>query len=168
MVMNGLEHAVQDNWIRLAWLIPLFPLIGVVINGFFGKKLPKTVTGPLACVTVFASFLLSVACVIQLAGLESGTYLYNASNFISVEPGAVKRIIVDVFPWIQAGSLNVMFGVMLDPLSSVMILVVSGVSFLIHVYSLGYMAKDEGYTRFFTYLNLFVFSPLLCGCLVQC
>ncbi len=143
--MNELQEAAQNTITQWAWLIPLFPLAGVLINGFFGKKLSKTTVGLLACFTVLCSFLLSIACVAQLAGM----------------PVDARRVIVDVFPWIAAGTTKIMFGIMLDPLSSVMILVVSGVGFIIHVYSLGYIENDPGYKRFFTYLNLFTFSMLV-------
>jgi len=142
-----LDPNVHYNWLHLAWLIPLFPVIGVLVNGLLGKNLPRVFVGPFACLTVLASFILSILCVSELASLPAG-------------PDGVRRVIIDVFPWIQAGSLKVMFGVMVDPLSSIMILVVSGVGFVIHVYSLGYIAEDEGYPRFFTYMNLFVFSML--------
>jgi NADH-quinone oxidoreductase subunit L len=129
------------------WLIPLIPLLGVIFNGLFGRafdKSTRSVGGLFACGTVLASFLMSLTAVIELSHMPEGARL----------------IVNHVFPWIVAGNFEVWYSLALDPLSAVMILVVSGVGFLIHVYSLGYMADDDGYSRFFAYLNLFMFSML--------
>lgn len=135
----------MPNALEYAWLIPFFPLLGSIVNGLFGKKLPKSFLGPFACFMVFCSFLLALACVLALHARV---------------PGEAREFSKDVFTWIQSGNLKVTFGVLVDPLSSVMILVVTFVGFLIHVYSLGYMSHEPGYTRYFSYLNLFTFSML--------
>ena len=122
-------------------LIPFLPFIGFLINGLFGKKLSKTVVGLIGSGTLLASFLLSVACFNQVAA--TGPIQSTLYNFLSV------------------GSLNVNFGFLVDHLSVWMMLIVTGVGFLIHVYSIGYMHDDEGFWKFFAYLNLFIFSMLL-------
>jgi NADH-quinone oxidoreductase subunit L len=126
-------------------LVPLFPLLAVLINLFFGKRLSKTVVGFMACGAVGASFAASVVSVAGLVAMDAGH----------------RTAEVVLFPWIVSGSFNVPFGFLLDPLSAVMILVVTGVGFLIHVYSTGYMHEDEAFARYFLYLNLFVFAMLL-------
>ncbi|MDI1354130.1 MAG: NADH-quinone oxidoreductase subunit L [bacterium] len=129
--------------IKLVALIPLFPLIGFVINGFFGKKISKAMSGGIASLSVFASLIVSVGVFMELQGSESKTHVVN------------------VFSWITSGMLNVPFEFLVDPLSTVFLLIITGIGFLIHVYSIGYMHDDEGFARFFTYMNLFVFFMLL-------
>jgi NADH-quinone oxidoreductase subunit L len=129
--------------IQLAALIPLFPLLGFIINGFFGKKLSKGVSGAIASLCIFASFIVSVLV------------------FIELEHSSNKQHVVTVFSWINSGVLKIPFEFLIDPLSVVFLLIITGVGFLIHVYSIGYMHDDEGFARFFTYLNLFVFFMLL-------
>jgi NADH-quinone oxidoreductase subunit L len=129
--------------IKLAALIPLFPLIGFIINGFFGKKISKGLSGAIACISVFASFIVSVFV------------------FIELQNSSLKEHVVNVFSWITSGTLNVPFEFLIDPLSTVFLLIITGIGFLIHVYSVGYMHDDAGFARFFTYLNLFVFFMLL-------
>lgn len=126
------------------FLIPLLPFIGFLINGLFIGKLPKSVISLIACGSVGLSFILSVLLFLELKAL----------------PPDLRVIEQVLFSWIPAGSFNVNIAYMLDPLSAVMILVVTGVGFLIHVYSTGYMSHDPGYGRFFTYLNLFTFAML--------
>lgn len=126
------------------WLIPIFPLAGFLINILSGRRIGKTLVGWIACATVGLSFVASLKIFIDLLGLPTGERL-------------VQKII---FPWISSGSFAVDIGFQIDPLSAVMILVVSGVGFLIHIYSTGYMAKDPNYSRYFAYLNLFTFSML--------
>ncbi len=130
---------------NLIWLIPMMPLIGFLINGLFGKKLSKSAVNLVACGSVLASFILAANAVLQLLGL----------------PEHERSFELILYSWIPSGSFNADIGFLLDPLSSIMILVVSGVGFLIHVYSIGYMSHDEGYSRFFTYLNLFTGSMLI-------
>src|SRR5207244_912631 len=111
----------------------------------------------IACGLVFISFLISVLCVAELAGRQPRVF---EKDFYTWIPGGDVKTTLGP----QAGknaSLNIPLGFLLDPLSSVMILVVTGVGFLIHVYSVGYMAHEDGYYRFFGYLNLFVFFMLM-------
>lgn len=130
---------------NLIWLIPLVPLFGFIVNGLVGKRMPRPAVSVLACGTVFISFLLSFYAVLQLMKLP-----VDARSFEYI-----------LFDWIPVGSFNAQMGFLLDQLSSVMILVVSGVGFLIHVYSIGYMSHDSDFSRFFTYMNLFTGSMLV-------
>ncbi len=141
------------------WLIPVLPAIGALLNGIWGKRLPKSLIHWIACSLVFVSFLLSVLCVTELARMDADRRVFEK----------------DFFTWIPGGeatstfgpnegkeiSLSIPVGFLLDPLSAVMILVVTGVGFLIHLYSVGYMSHEDGYYRFFAYLNLFMFAMLL-------
>lgn len=129
--------------IRLVALIPLFPLIGFLINGFFGKKISKGLSGAIASLSILASFILSILVFAELQALS------------------VKEHVVHVFSWINSGHLSIPFEFLVDPLSSWFLLIITGIGFLIHIYSTGYMHDDEGFSRFFTYLNLFVFFMLL-------
>jgi NADH-quinone oxidoreductase subunit L len=130
---------------EIFWLIPFIPAASTFILAVFGKKLPKKYVSFQACFAVFASFIIAV---ISLIGLvQAGRESYP--------------IVKNLFSWINSGSFNANLSFQLDPLSIVMALVVTGVGFLIHVYSVGYMAKDKGYTRYFTYLNLFTFAMLV-------
>ncbi len=122
------------------WLIPLFPLLGYVINGLFGRRLTRYGVGVVGCLMVFLSFLFSLLAILFLRGEE-----YRLA----------------VADWVVCGTFSVSFGILLDPLSAVMALTVTGVAFLIHVYSTGYMAHDEHFSRYFAYLNLFVFFMLV-------
>jgi len=126
------------------FLIPLLPLIGFIINGLLLGKLSRPIVNFIACGSVGASLVLAVLAFFDLKAL----------------PPDMRVIEQTLFTWIPAGSLHVNFGLLLDPLSAVMILVVAGVGFLIHVYSIGYMAHDPGFGRFFAYMNLFTFSML--------
>jgi NADH-quinone oxidoreductase subunit L len=128
------------------WLIPLFPLIGVVINGLFGKSIKnEKIIGGIGSAMVLGSFLVSCGILFQLLSLPSEERLYE----------------LNVFTWIQSGNFKADIGFLVDPLSALMIMVVTGVGFLIHLYSVGYMHGEEGFYRYFTYLNLFTFSMLL-------
>ncbi|HWY10008.1 MAG TPA: NADH-quinone oxidoreductase subunit L [Bacteroidia bacterium] len=129
--------------IKLIGLVPLFPLIGFLINGFFGKKMSKSLSGGIACVSILASLIVSVLA------------------FIELEHSANKSHVVTLFSWISADTLNIPFDFLYDPLSALFLLIITGIGFLIHVYSVGYMHDDAGFSRFFTYLNLFVFFMLL-------
>ncbi|MCK9376558.1 MAG: NADH-quinone oxidoreductase subunit L [Syntrophobacterales bacterium] len=126
------------------WLIPLFPLIGFFINGLLGKSLPKGVVGTIGASAVGLSFLLTVAIFLELLKLPA-------------DARSVEKV---VYTWIASGPFQVSVAYLIDPLSMIMLLVVSGVSTLIHIYSIGYMADDEGFYRYFAYLNLFVFAML--------
>jgi NADH-quinone oxidoreductase subunit L len=133
--MNGNLHL---------WLIPLLPFAGFLINGILGRRLPKAI-------------VTSVALLAPLAAL--GIVLNAALGVFGAGAGAASLPWVETCPlaWIDAGLLHVNFSFVLDPLSLVMLLVVTGVGFVIHVYSVGYMGDDKGYARYFAYLNLFLF-----------
>ncbi|MFH0931544.1 MAG: NADH-quinone oxidoreductase subunit L, partial [Candidatus Zixiibacteriota bacterium] len=131
--------------IEYIWLIPLLPLLGFLINGLLGKKLGKTLVSWIGCGSVGLSFLISVKVLFELLSLPA-------------EGRVFEKI---VFPWIYSGLFKVNISFLVDPLSGIMLLVVTGVGFLIHIYSVGYMAGDKGFSRFFSFLNLFVFSMLM-------
>ena len=128
-------------------LIPLFPLLGFLVNASLGRRLPKGVSGPLACAVMLASFAAAVTSVFRLAAL----------------PADGREIVQTVFTWIRSGDFSLDLTFRLDPLSALMILVITGIGTLIHVYSTAYMHEetDADYARFFSYLNLFVFFMLL-------
>src|SRR5436190_18252311 len=142
------------NFLDLIWLIPLFPAAGFLINGLFGKRMPKAAVGVIAAGAVLIAFVFAAGAVYQLSQLPSEQRSHE----------------VVVYEWINAGSITAATGeparflinwsFLLDPLSSVMVLVVTGIGFLIHVYSTGYMWEEDGFYRFFAYLNLFMFSML--------
>jgi len=123
------------------WLIPLLPLMGAAINGFFGRRFSRKGVTAVAWTFCGAAFLMA---------------LYVASRFSAPEAPHVEYLT----HWIRSGSFQVDFMFYLDQLSLVMLLVVTGVGFLIHIYSAGYMAEDPSYWRFFSYLNLFMFFML--------
>ncbi len=122
-------------------LLLIFPLIGAAVNGVFGKRLPSPVVSLIGCGSVFLSFLTAAAAFYELLQLPAG------------ERFAVQEL----FTWVESGDFIARASFLFDPLSSVMILVVTGVSFLIHLYSVEYMKGEAGYYRYFAYLNLFVF-----------
>ena len=127
---------------NLVYAIILLPLFGFVINGLLGKYLPKMVVGALATLVVFASFLISV-------NIFLGFTEHSAP------------IIVKAFEWFTVGGVQVNFGFQIDQLSLMMMMIITGIGSLIHLYSIGYMSHDKGFYKFFTYLNLFIFSMLL-------
>ena len=128
------------------WLIPLFPLIGFLINGLFGKKIKnEAVIGGIGTLMIFLSFLVSCGILMQMIGLPP-------------EQRVFEKV---MFPWIHSGNFKADMAFLLDPLSCIMIMVVTGVGSLIHLYSIGYMHGEEGFYRFFAYLNLFCMSMLL-------
>ena len=127
----------------LLWLIPVLPGVGAAINGLFGKRLGKRLSGLLACGSVAASFLIALG--------------FFFTVFLA-EGGASARVEQSLFSWIP--SMGVDWAYRLDSLSMVMTLVVTGIGLLIHIYSLGYMSHDGGFSRFFSYLNLFTFFML--------
>jgi NADH-quinone oxidoreductase subunit L len=128
--------------VEYVWLIPLFPALGVGINGLLGRRYIKDQAHYPAIISVGLSLL--VATVV----------------FAEVALGGGGGDIV-LYQWIVGNGLEVNVGFLVDPLSVVMLMVVCGVGFLIHIYSIGYMHGDGGYYRFFTYLNLFMFSMLI-------
>jgi len=127
------------------WLIPVFPALGFIINGLFGTRFSRQTVGRIACGSVFLSFLVSLLSFITLLAM----------------PAAERILHCRCFEWIKVGNVSVDIAFLIDPLSSVMTLVVTVVGFLIHVYSIGYMAHDRSVARFFTYMNLFTFMMLL-------
>ena len=129
----------------LLWLIPVCPLAGAFINGVLGKRLPKRVVSLVACGASLASLVIAAASVIELTGLAPTD----------------RHVVRTLFVWIASGDFVAKAELLLDPLSAVMLLVVTGVGFLIHVYSIGYMHSEDGYYRFFSYMNLFLFSMLV-------
>jgi NADH-quinone oxidoreductase subunit L len=122
-------------------LIPLFPFLGFVVNATMGRRLPKSVSGGLASLVMLASFAVSVISVLQLAGL----------------PPDARTIDQTLYTWIASGDLNIALAFRVDPLSAVMILVITGIGSLIHIYSTAYMHDevDSEFARYFSYLNLF-------------
>jgi NADH-quinone oxidoreductase subunit L len=126
-------------------LIPVFPLLGFFIIALLGKKLSKGLVSLIGCGTVFASLVLSV---------------YAFSNILGKE-GAETSKIIYLFDWITVGSFSAPFAFLIDPLSCWFLLIITGIGFLIHVYSIGYMHDDPAFSRFFSYLNLFIFFMLL-------
>lgn len=133
------------SYLDLIGFVLLFPLAGTVINGFLGKKLNKSIVGIVGCTAIGLSFIVSFFVFIDLLKLAPEHRVFEK----------------DYFTWIGSGAFEAIAGLQVDPLSVIMILVVSGVGFLIHVYSVGYMHDDDGFYRYFTYLNLFTFSMLL-------
>ena len=126
------------------WLIPLFPAIGFLINGLFGRSLGKKVVSWVGPSVIGLSFLTSILIFLELIG----------------KPVTDRHFEKVIFDWVVSGSFQTVIGYQIDPLSILMALVVSGVSFFIHIYSVGYLHDDPGFTRYFTYLNLFVFMML--------
>jgi NADH-quinone oxidoreductase subunit L len=125
------------------WLIPLLPFLGFLVNGVFGRRLPRSVVTAVALLAPLAAFGVVVHCAVDT--FSPGAY-------------AIALPYAQTFgTWLNIGTLHVDFSFVLDQLSLVMLLVITGVGFLIHIYSVGYMAHDEGYARYFSYLNLFLF-----------
>ena len=143
-----MENEIRTQIETIIRLVPLFPLIGCLINGILNKKLPEKIVGWIGSLSIFISFLLSAWAFFLLTSL----------------PPDGRSIQATWFNWIASGSFSASFSFLYDPLSAVMMLVVTGVGFLIHVYSIGYMHGDSGVSRYFAYLNLFTFSML---CLVM-
>ncbi|MFZ4542518.1 MAG: NADH-quinone oxidoreductase subunit L [Saprospiraceae bacterium] len=128
---------------QLVKFIPLFPLIGFAIIGLANRNLSKSITGFLATSTVLASFVISVMIFMNRLG------------------GDGQAITVTLFDWISAGSFSAKFSFLVDNLSTMFLLVITGVGTLIHLYSVGYMQEDDGFRRFMSYMNLFIFFMLL-------
>jgi NADH-quinone oxidoreductase subunit L len=140
-----MDNPIQTDFIR--WIIFL-PLIGAMINGLLGAKIQKTLgkgaIAVIACAPVIIAFALSVYAFFILKGLEPA-----------------KRFLIDsLYTWVHLGSLKVDMSFMVDPLSCVMILIVTGIGGLIHIYATGYMHEDNAFWRFFAYLNLFTAAML--------
>ncbi len=126
------------------WIIPLLPLLGAAANGIFGRAWPRTATNTVALGSTGLAFLATCELFREFAGLSAGQVPWTHSYFT----------------WILAGSFRADYALQIDQLTMVMLLVVTGVGWLIHLYSTGYMADDGGYRRFFSYLNLFTFFML--------
>jgi len=124
------------------WLIPVLPFVGFLLNGLLGRRLPNAVVSAIALLFTAAP----LAMVLNIALHFSSLTLPHIEWFTT--------------PWIATGTFRADFDFLLDPLSLVMLLIVTGVGFLIHIYSIGYMAHEEGYWRYFAYLNLFMFFML--------
>ena len=140
----------------LIWLIPLLPGTGAALNGVFGIRFfSKRTSGVLACATMAGAFVISVLAFVQLLGLPGESRVHDVTLFTWIPPIALQTVGA-------VGSFQIPWTVRLDPLSAMMILVVTGVGFLIHVYSIGYMADESrgSYARYFSYLNLFCFFML--------
>ena len=125
---------------RLVWLIPLFPLLGTLVNLLFGRALGRAAHW-IAVPALGLAFLSACAVFARV---------WNGETYVG-----------DLAPWIAAGAFKAPLTAQVDQLTAVMLLVVTGVGFLIHLYSVGYMHGDDGFARFFTYLNLFVFSMVM-------
>ena len=132
---------------ELIWLIPLIPLIGFIINGLGQKSFSRSLIGLVGNGTVLISFVMSCMIFAQVyqarTNGEEGTFVYT------------------LFDWISVGKFNLAFSFLVDPLSALMLLIITGIGFLIHLYSFSYMHGDEGFGKFFAYLNLFIFFMLL-------
>ena len=126
---------------RYVWLIPFLPLLGFIINGIGRNTLSKGLIGIIGSFLVLVSFGLSIAAFLQV--------------------NATGKFDVNIFDWFSAGRFKISFAFLVDQLSALMLLIITGVGFLIHLYSVGYMKDDKGYGKFFCYLNLFVFFMLL-------
>jgi len=126
------------------WLIPLLPFAGFLLNGILGRGLPKWLVTTIALLAPLGSLAIVARAAMAVWGIGSA-------------PAALAYVETCPFGWISAGALHIDFSFVLDQLSLVMLLVVTGVGFLIHIYSVGYMAHEEGYWRFFAYMNLFLF-----------
>ncbi len=124
------------------WLIPILPLAGFAINGLFGRRLPRSIINAIAIGSVVLSFAWVMKTLIGLGDLHTA---YNEHYFT----------------WIRSGALTINCGFSVDRLTAIMLLVVTGIGSLIHIYSIGYMAHEGGYYRFFSYLNLFMFFMLV-------
>jgi NADH-quinone oxidoreductase subunit L len=124
------------------WLIPIFPLIGFLLNGLFGRRMSKPLINAIAIGSVALSFAWVVKTLLGLGSLET-------------------KYVENYFTWIQSGALQIGVDFAVDRLTAVMLMVVTGVGLLIHIYSIGYMSHEGGYYRFFAYLNLFMFFMLV-------
>ncbi|MEE9270582.1 MAG: NADH-quinone oxidoreductase subunit L [Candidatus Krumholzibacteria bacterium] len=134
------------------WLIPFSPLIGAAVNGAIAISYAKRESGPREGVVSLIGVLA------PLVSFVTAVFLFFHLLHLDPEQRVVTQTL---FPWIATGSLHIDFAFMVDALSIIMVLVVTGVGTLIHIYSVGYMAKDRGFARYFAYLNLFMFSMLV-------
>lgn len=147
--MNGNIETIE---LGLLGLIPLLPLLGAIINGLIGSKMPNRFVHTVSTGAMFVAFGLSIWAVVQLVS----TGVSDGDGHTIYTP-----LVYSYFEWFQIGALNVDFSLWLDPLSALMLLIVTGVGAFIHLYAQGYMADDASYARFYAYLNYFVFSMLM-------
>jgi NADH-quinone oxidoreductase subunit L len=126
----------------LLWLIPIFPLLGFLANGIFGRRIPKALINTIAVGSVALSFAWVVKTLLALDPIET-------------------KYVEHYYTWIQSGTLNIGVDFAVDRLTAIMLMVVTGVGTLIHIYAVGYMEHEGGYYRFFAYLNLFMFFMLV-------
>ncbi len=131
--------------VNVAWLLWLFPLLGLLINVAFGRKLGRKAIGWIASLAIGLAFVVALGAAVSIYRL----------------PADERHAVRFLWHWISIGSLKLDFAMLLDPLSLWMASVVTGVAFLIHVYSMGYMAEDERYLRYFVFLNFFVLMMLI-------
>src|SRR5579862_8188670 len=131
------------------YLIPLFPFIGFLLNGLFGRRFSSRFAGFVGTVAALASFIVALMCVV--ANVEPASNIEGGRTALHASYGT----------WLVTPDITCAFGLYIDKLSSVMILIVTGIGTLIHLYSCGYMAHDKGIARFFCYLNLFLFAMIL-------
>src|SRR6202167_5476624 len=124
------------------WLIPIFPLLGFLANGLFGRRIPKAFINIIAVGSVALSFAWVVKTLLALDPIET-------------------KYLEHYYTWIQSGTLNIGVDFAVDRLTAIMLMVVTGVGTLIHIYAVGYMDHEGGYYRFFAYLNLFMFFMLV-------
>ena len=129
-----------------SWFILLFPLAGFIFLSWYGNRISKIMVGSIGCGVVGASFLTSLVALSNLL-------------FLPAEERVGKVQVL--YQWISSGNFKLDLAILVDPLSVFMFLIVTGVGFVIHVYSIGYMHDDPEYARFFSYLNLFIFSMLV-------
>ncbi|HEX9655270.1 MAG TPA: NADH-quinone oxidoreductase subunit L [bacterium] len=127
------------------WLIPAFPLLGFFINGLFGPRFKERHVGRVAVGAIGMSFIAAIALFFEILSL----------------PAPERVITRTIYTWIQTGNFEASISFLLDPLSMVMVFVVTGVGLLIHIYSIGYMHGDRGFARYFAFLNLFTFAMLI-------
>ena len=126
------------------FIIPLLPLAGAAINGLLGKRFPKALVNTIALGSTALAFAYA---------------LWVAAQFFALPPDQIPHV-EHYFTWLSSGAFTAEYGMYLDQLSLVMLLIVSGVGFVIHIFSVGYMAHEGGYYRYFAYLNLFMFFML--------
>ena len=129
-----------------SWLILLFPLLGFIGLSWYGNRISRNLVGLVGCGTIGASFFMT---------------LVTLSNLLFLPPEERGGHVQTLYQWVSAGSFKLDLAILVDPLSVFMFLIVTGVGFVIHVYSVGYMHDDPEYSRFFAYLNLFIFSMLV-------
>jgi len=146
------------------WLIIALPLLGALVCGVFGRALGRANVHLIACASVAGSFLLSIIAfwaVNDVRTVHASQHVYNLTRFMQGRDAIYYVLSQDYGTWFQVGDFQVRFGLWVDHLSGIMLLVITGVGLLIHIYSTSYMEHDEGYWRYFAYLNLFVANMLV-------